>query len=100
MGPWPIVGVVFGIALIVAGLWAVAMSRRMLREDDVPNPAGPTRLALGVTGLFVGYHLLIWSLPGWSMVCVPLERWWIVAAVAVLGPAGSLLAEWLEKRTE
>ena len=88
-----------GIGLLVAGLLVVRLARRALRSDGAHDNSGPTRLTVGMTCLFVGYHAVVWSVPaGWSALAVPLDRWWIVVGIGVLALLGAVLGEWLEGR--
>lgn len=56
----------------------------------------PTRLMIGVSMLFLGYHLAVWALPaGMTNVRVPRDRWWAV----VLGVAAAIAGSWFLDRS-
>ncbi len=92
---WNLIGVVLGVLLVGAGLAVVVLTRRPLKAGG----GGPTRLTTGLVCLFVGYHLLVWSVPTKvTMVAVPIERWMLVVGGSAAALLGSLLADWLEQR--
>ena len=92
---WNLIGLVLGVLLVAAGLGLIVLTRRPLKEGD----AGPTRLTCGLACLFLGYHLLVWSVPtSVTMVAVPIERWWLVVGGVAAALLGSLLADRLEQR--
>lgn len=96
-----VAGVVVGLALIAAGLWVVRLSKRDIRADGAHDNSTPTRLTVGLTLLFWGYHAIVWALPvGLRPISIPLSWWWLAVGIGVLAVAGSRLAEWLEDRAE
>lgn len=90
---WNLVGAILGLLLAGSGLAVVAMTRRPMKTGGM----GPTRLTIGLVCLFVGYHLLVWSVPTkMTMVAVPPGRWWLVVG----GAAAALLGTWAADRLE
>jgi hypothetical protein len=99
MGTWQILGVSAGGALALVSLWLLRGAKRAIRASDdglVEGLSGPTRLTLGVTGLLVGYHLAMWSVPALSFG-VPLHLWWVVALGGGLAVAGAVAVDLLER---
>ena len=85
------VGVVVGAAVLVAGLW-------LLREPkEGTKRAGlsvPTRMALALALLVLGYHIAAWSLPDhWTPIKLPIERWWILAIGGVMMLSSSVVMD-------
>ncbi|MBK7403792.1 MAG: hypothetical protein IPJ41_03945 [Phycisphaerales bacterium] len=100
-----ILGLCAAAALLLAGLWVLWRSRHRRTEDErVPMPllgwvGVPTGLTIGVCLLGAGYHAMAYSLlPQVNLVAIPIQRWWIVAAVIVVAITGSIGAERLEAR--
>lgn len=98
-------GVVAGVACGILGLWMLRNAKRDVRapadgaEASGAERAGltaPTRMTVGITAILVGYHLVAWSVPR-PMFGVPVDRWWIVACVAVLAVVGALVADRVER---
>jgi hypothetical protein len=97
------------LGIVVAGLGLAVMRgrpRHAPAEPDpareVPGPRGlsePTRLAIGLSMMVAGYHVVAYTAPlTWSMIQVPRDRWWILAAGIALTLLGSLVADAIERR--
>lgn len=55
----------------------------------------PTRMAVGVSSVFWGYHVIAWLAPErWRPLSVPQDRWWMVVLVVVFAVGGSL---WMDR---
>ena len=75
-----ILGAAVGAAVVIAGAWLLREPSAGARRASL---SVPTRMALGLTLLVLGYHVAAWSLPdSWTPMKVPLERWWMLAAGA------------------
>jgi hypothetical protein len=117
---WAIVGLyVAGLVLAAVGLWTI---RSRAHEPEIAGEAprvgnldtrggyerakawvaaltAPTRYALGLCAIALGYHLVAWaSPPAWFPVSVPMERWWVVVAGVALTVGGALLGDRIERR--
>ncbi len=52
-------------------------------------------MVVGASSILLGYHVAAWAMPvRWQPLSVPLERWWIVALVVVVGVGGSV---WMDR---
>jgi len=103
-----ILGIVAGCLLGVAGLWMLRNAKRTIHEpgsqesssdtDESPELglSIPTRLAIGITIMIVGYHLIAWSVPR-PMYGVPIGRWWMVLGIGVLVVGGAFFADRVER---
>lgn len=61
----------------------------------------PTRMVVGVSSVFFGYHVIAWVTPDrWRPLSVPQDRWWIVVVVVVCAVAGSLWMDRLQARSD
>lgn len=108
---WPVpvavvaLGYVGGAALVIAGMWMISGAKaRLDGERDAADGTGlaawrdrqtvPTRYAMGVTGLILGYHAVSYVSPsGWLGLRVPPEWWWLVVGAAAVTVVGSLLLD-------
>ncbi len=97
MDLWQVLGITAGVMLGAAGLWMLRGGKRVIAEDGGAGGglSAPTRMTLGVVFLLVGYHCVMWVVPSLSFG-VPIERWWIVAAGAVLAVVGALAVDLVE----
>lgn len=68
------------------------------RAQQVGKLSPPARVAVGLAGLFLGYHLIAWAIPMAPMLQVPKERWWVVVGAAVAAAGLSVLTDWLQNR--
>lgn len=103
-----ILGIAAGSVVGLGGMWMLRGAKRVVREPDEPGrapdtgaaPRGgltvPTRMAIGIAALIVGYHIAAWSLPR-PAFGVPVDRWWIVLLVASATVVGSLVADRVER---
>ena len=103
-----ILGIAVGSVVGLGGMWMLRGAKRVIREPDeagsVSEPTDPprgglsvpTRMAIGIAALIVGYHIAAWSLPR-PAFGVPVDRWWIVLAVAAATVVGSVLADRVER---
>lgn len=67
-------------------LWRARDWRMGLRE--------PTQMGVGVSSVFLGYHVIAWVAPDrWRPLSVPQDRWWIVVLVVTCAIGGSLLMD-------
>jgi len=105
LGPLHLAGLGGSLLMLVAAFWLLWVARARADEDRrvaVPvlgKVGNPTCLTLGVCLLIGSYHAAAYSLlPVYGLVSVPVERWWIVAAVIGLAVVGALAAEALERR--
>jgi hypothetical protein len=86
-----ICAVVAGGLLIVAGLWLLRWRGGRGRS--------PTRVALGLSILFLGYHIAAWFGPAaWFWLSVPIAFWPAVAGGCVAVVGGSIGIDRLERR--
>lgn len=117
---WVIVAMyIAGIVLAGVGLW---MIRSRAYEPEKPGEVpmvgnldtrgvyararawvgeltAPTRYAVGLSAIALGYHLVAWaSPPAWFPVSVPIERWWLVVIGVVLTIGGALFGDRIERR--
>lgn len=86
-----ILGAALGAIVLIAGLW-------LLREPkEGTKRAGlsvPTRMALALALLVLGYHIAAWSLPDhWTPIKLPIERWWILAIGGVMMLSSSVVMD-------
>lgn len=86
-----ILGAALGAIVLIAGLW-------LLREPkEGTKRAGlsvPTRMALALALLVLGYHVAAWSLPdSWTPMKVPLDRWWVLAIGGVMMVSSSVVMD-------
>lgn len=66
-----------GIALFLAGLWWLARGRE--KNNSAVGVSVPTALAAGFAQIFLGFHLIAWTLPaGTSGAFVGMQWWWAV----------------------
>lgn len=85
------IGVLAGLAAIVPGFILVHKGRRSLSRTEGAKPGAMRALCLGLAGVGVGYHLIVWSIFGHGVTFgVPLMYWWIVAVVAVVLVLGGM----------
>lgn len=97
--------VVFGVLLLIAGLTLLAA-----RPDAASGPflrprraasllisrhiTEPTRLAIAVVLLVVGYHFLIWAAPArWGALGIPRRRWLLLVGIGAAVVVISLLLD-------
>lgn len=92
-----------GAAAAAFGVWMILGARnaespaprnRLARWRNTLTP--PTRMALGLAAVFLGYHAASWVCPeSWLPARVPPERWYFVVLGAAALIAGSL---WIDRR--
>lgn len=89
------------LALVAVGLWLVWGGRVIDEEEGEPAPSGdglfaranawrratshPTRMTLGLSALFLGYHVASWWSPAhWMPLRVEPGLWWVlVGGIAI-----------------
>ncbi len=71
-----------------------AMSMLSRARDWRMGLREPTRMGVGVSSVFLGYHVIAWVAPDrWRPLSVPQDRWWIVVLVVACAIGGSLLMD-------
>jgi hypothetical protein len=106
---WPGVAIYAGAAAVfLTGVWFLWGGRRPGSGQEVEHHrllarwrAGmsiPSRLAVGLSLILLGYHFAAWNSPeSWRLLKVPREYWWaVIAGCAALG-GGSLVADRFER---
>lgn len=109
MNFWQWVMMTSGIVLLSAGIWSLARLRRGDPHALEPQPDGadtppapnvhpvplepgprsldwstPSRGALGIALMLVGYHLVVWTMPATATnLQVPRSVWWVVPLACV-----------------
>lgn len=94
-----IAGLCLAAVLLLAGIWVLRAARRDPETAHMTLPGlglvwAPTGLTIAICILAAGYHVLAYSLfPSVTLLAVPRDRWWIVAAVIAIAILGALGAE-------
>lgn len=105
-GPWQfdairLGGLLLAGVLLLAGAWVLWRAQRGSDVEHMKLPVlgtvwVPTGLTVALCLLAAGYHALAYSLwPAARLWAVPLDRWWIVAAVILVVLVGTIALEWL-----
>lgn len=98
-------GVAAAVGMVAAAMVVLWHARHKSEDERVELPGlgkvgNPTCLTLGVCLMVGGYHVAAYSLlPVVSLVSIPLDRWWVVAAACGLAVGGSVWADRLERGT-
>lgn len=100
---WQLAGLLVGGAVLSTGVFMLRAGRtRDVSEADRAEPGGlsvPTRLAVGLSLLVVGYHAAAYSLPtGWLWLRVPVDRLWVMGVALAAVVVGSLFLDGREGR--
>jgi hypothetical protein len=112
---WYVILLPVAVALFAAGFWCIVLRNapgafELHRIEAIRGLRGrlltwranlitQTRLVIGFTLMIVGYHAGVWTDPLARIdFCVPVERWYILAAGLTLAAGGTLLAERMERR--
>lgn len=107
--PIALMAAIYAAALgfVIIGAWFV-WGGRHVREDAAPGAAArwrnnltlPTRSAIGLALMVLGYHFAAWISPyQWRILHVPREYWWVVVGAAVVAIVASLLMDRLEEQS-
>jgi hypothetical protein len=106
---WQWVMMTSGVVLLSAGIWSLARLRRGDPQALQPQPDGadtapapdvhpappepeprspewstPSRGAVGIALMLVGYHLVVWTMPPTATnLQVPRSVWWVVPLACV-----------------
>ena len=82
--------IVVGTAAVVGGLAYALKGKR--------RAASPTRLTVGLSLAFAGYHALAEGLPtSWILLRVPTDRLWVAGLLCVAAVGASVLADRMER---
>lgn len=97
---WSVVVILFGVALFAAGLWWLGGGRWtwLPALGFQPRTSLPTRMVVAIVHLVLGYHLVVWSIPGDRRpMQFPRGQWpWMVlGCAAAIG--GSRMLDRLEQ---
>ncbi len=86
-----ILGAAMGAIVLIAGLWLL---REPKQGTGRARLSVPTRMALALALMVLGYHVAAWSLPdSWTPIKLPIERWWVLAIVGVLMLSSSVVMD-------
>ncbi len=110
MNFWQWVMMTSGVVLLSAGIWSLARLRRGDSHASSPLPdsadtpsapdvrptppepgprspewSTPSRVAVGIALMLVGYHLVVWVMPATATnLQVPRSVWWVVPLTCVI----------------
>jgi hypothetical protein len=91
-----------GGLVAAAGLWLLIVQRPNARERTAwmtsskgnTRLSEPTRIALGVESLILGYHLVIWTFPsGLTVVQLDRKLWYVWVMIGLCGLGLSFWAD-------
>lgn len=77
-----ILGAALGAIVLIAGLFLLRDPKESSKRARLSTP---TRMALALALMVLGYHAAAWSLPdSWTPIKLPIEQWWVLAIAVVL----------------
>lgn len=99
-----IAGLMAAAVLVLGGFRVLWLARHRIEDQRVRlwvfgEVGHPTSLVVGLCLLGWGYHAAAYSLlPGFVLVAVPPDRWWILVVVSVVAVGGSWVSDAIESR--